>query len=156
MTETQGRIDLVSLIPEWLREAESFEEQSRVLEGKARALRQMVESVQVLNGDAGRLLTFAATERQPVVVKRTNRFDPADGPRGRAAVRLIVGERPGIWKLREIVAESKRRGWPSSRNALSTAVARLQQDGEAEWVSKGVYSFDTGSVVSALVTGDTP
>jgi len=155
MTEAQTQIDLVSLIPEWLREAESFEAQSQVLEGKARALRQMVESVQVLNGDAGRLLTFARPD-QPIVVKRTNRFDPEDGPRGRDAVRLIVAERPGLWKLRDIGAESERRGWPSSRQALSTAVQRLEQDGEAERISKGVYRFDTRSVVLVPVKDEAP
>src|SRR3954466_7001992 len=39
--------------------------------------------------------------------------DPAV-PRGREAVRRIVGERPGIWTLMELRAEMERRGWFTS------------------------------------------
>lgn len=169
MTEAQLQIDLIPLIPQWLREADAFEEQALILSGKARALRQMVESVQILNGDAGRLLSFvpapevtkvettgdAASSAPAFEVKRTNRFDPSDGPRGRDAVRLIVRERPGLWSLREIRKASALRGWPSPANGLNTAVHRLVETGEAEYVRKGVYRFPPqGSELSTPVTGD--
>jgi hypothetical protein len=158
MTETQ--IDLVSLIPEWEREAESFESRAAELLAKAAALRQMVESVRVLNGDASRLFQFALDPAQTdvdvvPVLPRTSRFDPKDGPRGRDAVRRIVAERPGVWKVRDIKRISASRGWPSPPSALETAVQRLERDGEATRLGKGVYRFGTTALeASAPVTGD--
>ena len=112
---TEAQIDLVSLIPEWEREAQDFEARAEGMLAKAAALRQMVESVRVLNGDASRLFQLAI-EPSPApfpVLPRTTRFDPKDGPRGRDAVRLIVGERPGVWKARDIKRINAERGWPS-------------------------------------------
>lgn len=172
---TQTQIDIQSLIPEWLRKAEAFDAQARVLVDKANALRQMAESVQVFNGDASQLFMITAPEPHTeesatskllvaddvapaanlLPSRRTSRFDPKDGPRGRDAVRLIVAERPGIWTLKDIKRANARKGWPSPADALGTAVQRLVQDGEGTWMRKGVYRFPPQrSESSAPVSGD--
>lgn len=119
--------DLLDRIPEWEKEAERFEE-------KARALRQMVESVRVLNGDAARILALGD-------VRRTNQYSTDEGPRGREAVRRITAEKPGLWRVADIKRVNRERGWPSSDTALETAVARLAADGLAVKVKKGTYKF---------------
>jgi hypothetical protein len=119
--------DLLDRLPQWELEADA-------LEAKARALRQMVEAVRVLNGDAARLFDQIHSNGL-----RTYPGEPK--PRGREAVRRIVSERPGIWRVQEIKQQVKDRGWPSSPSAIETAVKRLSLDGEAKWVSRGVYQF---------------
>jgi hypothetical protein len=125
-------IDLVERVPEWEREAETYEQ-------KARALRQMIDAVRVLNGDAARL--FAVPVAVAESGTRTNQYAPDEGPRGRDAVRRIVSERPGIWRVADIKSEVRRRGWPSSGAAIETAIKRLNSDGEAVWVGRGAYRF---------------
>ena len=117
-------VDLLARLPELEREAEGHEQ-------KARALRQIIEGVRTLNGEAARLFG-SANGNAPLHV---------DAPRGREAVRRIVAQRPGVWRVRDIKREVKLRGWPSSPTAIETAVKRLQEGGEAEWISKGVYQF---------------
>ncbi len=122
--------DLLARVPEWEREAARFEQ-------KAQALRQMVEAVRVLNGDAARL--FGATASTPVV----NQYSTEAGPRGREAVRRITAERPGVWLIRDIKRINRENGWPSSDSSMETAVARLAASGEAVKVPgrKGAYRF---------------
>jgi hypothetical protein len=129
-------IDLLDRIPEWEREAERFE-------AKARALRQMVESVQVLNGDANRILGLGE-------ISRTNQYSTAEGPRGRDAVRRITSERPGIWRVADIKKVNRERGWPSNDTALETAVVRLAANGEAVKIKKGTYSFGADAPDGAI------
>lgn len=131
--------DLLDRIPGWEREAERFEE-------KARALRQMIESVRVLNGDAARI--FAMGE-----VQRTNQYSTDEGPRGRDAVRRITAEKPGLWRVADIKKVNRERGWPSSPAALDTAVARLAASGHAVKVKKGIYRFGAEAPNEA-VTGE--
>ena len=64
-----------------------------------------------------------------------------DGPRGRAAVRLIVKDRPGLWTLKDLRAEMEQNGWFTSTKGLDVAVKRLCDNGEARWVAKGQYEF---------------
>lgn len=167
MSDPETKIDLIPLIPMWLREADEYEGEAEILISKAQALRQMVEAVQILNGATSRVVGPSPESEEPVEPnlqppshtftpqRRTNRFDPADGPRGRDAVRLIVSERPGKWSLREIAKASAMRGWPSTRNALATAVQRMASEGEARWVGKGYYEFPCSELeASAPVTGD--
>jgi hypothetical protein len=116
--------DLIARLPEWEAEADQHDQ-------KARALRQLIDAVRILNGDAERLLTLSPNGDSP----------PEGFPRGREAVRRITRERPGIWRVRDIKAEVVKRGWPSSASAIETAVKRLQIDGEAEWIKKGHYRF---------------
>ncbi|MGB2952355.1 MAG: hypothetical protein WBB74_03045 [Gaiellaceae bacterium] len=56
------------------------------------------------------------TERPAIVV--------ADAPRGRAAIRLIVRERPGIWTLEQLRSEMKQRGWFTSDKGVEAVAAR--------------------------------
>jgi hypothetical protein len=120
--------DLVTRIPEWEREAVKFEE-------KARALRQLIEAVQVLNGDAARLLSVRS-------LSGSNQYSNESGPRGRDAVRQITAERPGLWFIRDIKKINRERGWPSKDGSIETAVFRMSQKGEAHSAGKkGLYRF---------------
>jgi hypothetical protein len=122
--------DLTAKLPEWEREAQEHER-------KARALRQIIEGVRALNGDAARLFGVqVATQRAsstPVV--------PADVPRGRAAVRRIAAERPGVWKVSEMKAEIIARGWGDPGTGTEAAMKRLAASGEAEKIGHGTYRF---------------
>ena len=122
-------IDLLAQIPEWEREASSHER-------KARALRQIIEGVRTLNGDAARLFGIDA-----LMAASSLSEEPAEAPRGRAAVRRIVAERPGPWKVIEIKRQIQMRGWPYSASGVEAACRRLVADGEAERITKGVYRF---------------
>src|SRR5438876_641949 len=113
--------DLLSRIPDWEREADVFEQ-------KARAPRQLVEAVRVLNGDAPRLLGLGDSARSTV---GTNQYATDEGPRGREAVRQIVAERPGVWRVSEIKQVNRERGWPSHDEGIETAVIRMAKAGEA-------------------------
>jgi hypothetical protein len=66
-------------------------------------------------------------------------------PRGREAIRLIVHQRPGLWKLADLRAEMKQRGWFTSPKAVEVAVMRLCESGEAERRGKGLYEFGVPS-----------
>ena len=123
--------DLLSRIPEWEREAEVFER-------KAHALRQLIESVRVLNGDAARL--FALPETRPV---GANQYPTGKGPRGRDAVRAIVATRPGRWLIKDIKRVNRDNGWPSDDNGIETAVIRMAKAGECVKIPgrRGYYDF---------------
>lgn len=129
-------LDLLHRIPEWEKEAARFEE-------KARALRQMIDSVRVLNGDAARILALGA-------VQRTNQYSTDEGPRGRDAVRRITAESPGEWRVADIKRINRERGWPSTDSALDTAVARLAASGFAVKVKKGTYRFGAEAPTEAV------
>jgi hypothetical protein len=135
--------DLLDRLPLWEREAARHE-------AKAKALRQMIDAVRVLNGDAARLFLLDADA--PLLASPDS--PPQGTPRGRGAIRLIVAERPGEWRASEVKRELALRGWPHSPNAVDTALQRMHGTGEAERVSKGVYRFGTRSEASAPVTGD--
>src|SRR4051794_36326325 len=70
------------------------------------ALTMIVEGFRRLNGHAAEL--FPETRMHAVP-------ETDDHPVGRAAVREVVRERPGIWPLREVVDEVLGRGWASDR-----------------------------------------
>jgi len=65
----------------------------------------------------------------------------SEPPRGRVAVREIVRERPGMWALKDLIAEFDRRGWLVSPKAVEVAVHRLVNNGEARRLRLGVYEF---------------
>jgi hypothetical protein len=124
--------DLLHRIPQWEREADSFER-------KAHALRQLIESVRVLNGDAARL--FALSDDDPSA-------DPppkpdAEGPRGREAVRAIIAGRPGAWLVRDLKRINRENGWPSDDAGIETAVIRMARAGECIKIKgkRGFYDF---------------
>jgi hypothetical protein len=76
-----------------------------------------------------------------------------DGPRGREGVRLIVGERPGVWTLADLRAEMKRRGWYTSDKAVAVAVTRMCAKGEARHAGTGRYEFPAPDERDSLVKG---
>lgn len=95
------------------------------------ALTMIVEGFRRLNGHAGELFPETRTQAPE-----------ADGhPVGRAAVREVVSERPGMWALREVVDAVLRRGWASDRKPVEVAVHRMTASGEARRVRQGVYWF---------------
>jgi hypothetical protein len=126
--------DLLSRIPQWENEAEVFER-------KAHALRQLIESVRVLNGDAERL--FALHEASPVPAVGRNQYPTSQGPRGREAVRAIVAARPGSWLVRDIKRVNSANGWPSDDAGIETAVIRMAKKGECVKIPgrRGLYKF---------------
>jgi len=128
--------DLLSRIPDWTREAEVFEQ-------KAHALRQMIEAVLVLNGDANRL--FAVDVAVGGSRLGVNQYPTNQGPRGREAVRQITAERPGEWLVKDIKQVNRHRRWPSNDASIETAVVRMAKDGEATKIRgrKGLYRFGT-------------
>jgi hypothetical protein len=118
-------MDLLDRLPALEQEAEEFER-------KARALRQIIEGVRTLNGDAAQLLGIAANGNGATTVSL---------PRGRAAVRSIVSQKPGIWKMKEIKRAAQRGGYPISPTGIEKAVMRMAEAGEAERTGYGEYDF---------------
>ncbi len=113
-----------------------LEAEAEGLERKAQALRQVAEGIKALNGDAAALL-FGA---RPA----SNGNGPGQGPQGpqgRAAIRLIVADHPGVWKVSDLKAEAKRRGYPVSTNGIEKAVRRMHETGEAKKAGYGRYRF---------------
>ena len=102
------------------------------LSSEIEALTMIVEGFRRLNGHAAEL--FPETRMHAVP-------ETEDHPVGRAAVREVVSERPGMWALREVVDEVLRRGWATDRKPVEVAVHRMARSGEARRVRHGVYLF---------------
>jgi hypothetical protein len=137
--------------------ATSLEEQAAELERDAAALRKLSEVTRDLGEERVRVLlgvtqngnghTLFGADPQPGPVKNNS-------PRGREAVRLIVGERPGIWTLTDLRAEMKRRDWFTSNKGVDVAVTRLVASGEARRVGKGRYEFLTPDREEVVIESD--
>lgn len=101
------------------------------------ALQKIAEGLRDLNGHAADALGGPDTQLAFVL--------PAEQipkhPRGRAAIRVLVAERPGVWTLAELREELKRRGWFTSNKAVEVAAKRLRENNEAHFVRPGVYDF---------------
>lgn len=123
--------DLMAKLPEWEKEAQEYER-------KAHALRQIIEGVRTLNGDASRLFDY----KPPAAVVGRNRYSTVHGPRGRDAVRRIVTERPGVWKVKEMKDEILSRGWPDPGTGTEAAMKRMAASGELVKLGQGMYRFD--------------
>lgn len=95
------------------------ETQAEEVAGRVEALRMITEGLRRLNGHAAEL--FPETRRVRDLPMGGGSENLNGHPVGREAVRQIVGERPGIWSLRDIVAEAMNRGW-----ATSLALARAR------------------------------
>ena len=122
-----------------------LEQQAEAREREASALRKLAEVTRDLGEErvAAILAPFLNGNGNGHVQTEAD-ASTEDAPRGREAVRVIVGERPGVWTLAELRAELKRRGWFTSTKGLDVAVTRLAQTGEARRVGKGRYEFFTG------------
>jgi hypothetical protein len=108
--------------------------EAETLERKAQALRQVAEGIKALNGDAAALLHGAAPERHG---------NGNGGPLGQEAVRLIVADHPGVWKVSDLKAEARKRGYPISDTGVEKAVRRMLDAGEAKKAGYGRYRFGT-------------
>jgi hypothetical protein len=124
-----------------------MEREAQALERKAHALRQIIDGVKTLNGSATQLLLARAVTpppaQSPIFVPGSVLADTPVGsthPRGREAVRMIVGDLHGPWPASHVKKEFERRGWSSSWKAIDTTLQRMTQDGEIIRVRKGVYT----------------
>lgn len=123
--------DLVARLPELEREADE-------LEGRARALRQIVAGVRELNGHAGEI-TDARFVEQNGKVFVASALDE-NGPRGREAVVRVMREQPRkIWKVIELKREILRRGWAPTPKAVEANLKRMRELGEVESPRYGYY-----------------
>jgi len=129
---------------------ETLEQQAEALERDATAVRKLVDAARDLGEE--RVAALLA----PMLGRNGNSYGNGNGngnghkatetteeapPRGRAALRQIVHGRPGLWTLRELRVEMKRRGWFTSNKGVDVAVQRLVASGEARRVSQGRYEF---------------
>jgi hypothetical protein len=122
--------DLTARLPELEAEAEA-------LERKATALRQVVEGIKALNGDATALLLGITPDPNGGV-----RSQPSGtGLSGRDAIRRIVAERPGIWKVADLRKLAEARGYGVTTMGVEKAVRRMMETGEAVKVGYGRYRF---------------
>lgn len=109
-------------------------------ERRREALEKIAEGLRALNGHAADALATDPSLSFALPVERLPK-----APRGREAIRLVVGERPGIWTLAEIREELKRHGWFTSNKAVEVAAKRLRQNNEARFIRPGVYEFGVES-----------
>jgi hypothetical protein len=112
------------------------------------ALSMITEGLRRLNGHAGQLFPETRIVHVALPEAHTERENKAH-PVGRAAVREIVGERPGLWSLRDITNEAVRRGWATNRKPIEVAVHRMTKAGEARRVSHGRYRFGPDTEVDS-------
>lgn len=125
--------ELLARIPDLEREADSYER-------KARALRQIVDGVRALNGDAETVLAPKFLEQNGTLFVARPRDER--GPRGRQAVRRVMAEQPDrVWKVIDVKREVLRRGWSPSPKAVEAMVRALYEAGEIELVKYGHYKL---------------
>ena len=123
--------ELAAQLPELERQADEFER-------KAAALRQIIQGVRALNGSADAILRSRAFAAHKTLFELGSA--PPDAPRGRDAVRRVMGEDPGrLWKVVDLKKEILRRGWAPTPKAVEGSVARLREDGEIESPRYGFY-----------------
>jgi hypothetical protein len=123
--------DLLKRLPEMEREAEEHE-------ARARALRQFIAAVHALNGHAQDVSEPRFVEQNGTVFV-AGQLDP-NGPRGKEAVRRVMGERPArIWKVIELKREILGRGWAPSPKAVEANLKRMRELGDVECPRYGYY-----------------
>lgn len=129
--------ELVAQLPD-------LERQARDLERKAQAIRQIINGVRALNGEAEVILNPTLVEQNGTVFVRGARDRTA--PRGRDALRRVMLEEPErTWKVIEIKREVLKRGWSPSPKAVEAMVKKLREAGELVPVSYGHYRLAVGS-----------
>lgn len=119
-----------------------IEQQAREAAEKAARMTKMAEVARELGEDGlTELLAFLTAEEPTNGNGNSHANDKADAPRGRAAVRLIVSDRPGIWTYQDLRAEMERREWFTTDSGLEAAAKRLCDSGEGRRLGKGRYVF---------------
>lgn len=102
-------------------------------QAKAVRLREFADFAEELGDEAVAQLVSIAS---PVPDQRPRH------PVGRDAIRRITSERPGLWTLKEIRTEMKRRGWYTSEKSLYNSICRLHDfNRECRRISRGLYEF---------------
>jgi hypothetical protein len=133
-------VSLTFSLPEAEAHLAEAEREAQELAERVEALRMVTEGLRRLNGHAAELFpsvrTLADTPLGGGGSENLNAH-----PVGREAVRLIVSERPGLWRLRDIVAEATSRGWATDRKPIEVAAHRLCGDGAMRRVRPGLYMF---------------
>lgn len=135
--------DLAEQLPALEAEADEYER-------RAAALRQIIEAIRSLNGDAANSVlvpkVFAAHGKAFAVAPP----DP-EGPRGPRAVLEVMRGKPSNyeWKVVEVKREMLRRGWAPSPKAVEASIKRLRELREIVPVSFGYYRLAPGQNGSA-------
>jgi hypothetical protein len=132
-------VSMTISLPEAEAKLAEAEAEAQEVAGRVEALRMITEGLRRLNGHAAEL--FPETRRVENFAFGGGSENLNGHPVGREAVRLIVGERHGLWLLRDIVAEAMGRGWAKDRKPIEVAVHRLCGDGVMRRVRPGVYMF---------------
>lgn len=121
----------------------NLEREAEAAERRAVALRRFVEVARDLGNEG-------LAEVMGLLSERANGNGRANGspgqspdkPAGRAAIRIIVRERPGVWTLDELKAEMKLRDWFTSDKGVEAAVSRLcRVNQEGKRLGKGRVKF---------------
>lgn len=119
------------------------EQEAQDIAERVEALRMVTEGLRRLNGHAAELFP-------PMIVRTLAETPMGMGsgsenfnahPVGREAVRMIVSERPGLWRLRDIVAVATSKGWATDRKPIEVAAHRLCGDGVMRRVRPGLYMY---------------
>ena len=140
--------ELVTDIPALELQAAEYEAAAEKFQAKAAAIRQIVEGIKALNGDAQAILT-----RRFDAHKVEFKIAPLDenGPRGTKAVIRVMREQPDrVWKVVEIKKEMLRRGWAPTPKAVEASVSRLRETGELTPVGYGFYKLPPASGASEV------
>jgi hypothetical protein len=129
-TELLAGLPLAQL-PDLERQAEEFER-------KAQAIRQLIDAVRTLNGEATEILFHKTFESHRAI------FEIAPlakgGPRGPQAVLRVMREKPDdVWKVVELKREMLRRGWAPTPKAVEASVRKLRELGEVLPAGYGHY-----------------
>ena len=119
----------------------TLEREAEAAERRAVALRKFLEVAREL-GDEGlaEVLAFVIPAA-PELNGNGHKTEP-EAPSGRRALRIIVGERAGVWTLAELRDAMIERGWYTSDKGVEAAAARLcRLNGEGRRIGKGRYVF---------------
>jgi hypothetical protein len=125
-----------------------LERQAEELERKAHAIRQIIDGVRALNGDADTIVTQRSFESHRTV------FEIAPlakgGPRGPQAVLRVMHESPEReWKVIDLKREMLRRGWAPTPKAVEASVRRLRETCEIQPTSYGHYRLSRPDTADA-------
>ena len=134
-------MDLDSLtqqLPHLRAEAKRLREEEAEAARKAEGYEAIIRGVESVIGAPAAEARTTAPASEAVIAN-------GEGPRGIAAVRLVMLEHPDrIWKARDIHAQLEQRGWisPGAQHPLrgtEAAVNRLWKRGEIDRVDAGRY-----------------
>lgn len=131
---------LTQQLPALRAESKRWREQEAEAARKAEGFEAIIRGVEnVIGAPAAEAVASASSPAEVVADSK------GDGPRGIAAVRLIMLQHPDrIWKARDIHAQLEQRGWISPaaqhpQRGTEAAINRLWKRGEVDRVGAGRY-----------------